>query len=175
MTSQIKFGSSMEVEDLDATFSELAKKKGYIVRDVGKEESKRGIDFHVKGVYKQTGKEVNMLFAVKRRKSKKKSKYLDRWTWIEYKKAGAEDGWIYGPVHFIAFERSNDFVVVSRKALLDFLNSGSCRVRWDMPFVKMPKEAKYRVFQNPQTGAQITQILTKEIIKLEGAQVWKKS
>ena len=165
----------MEVEDLDATFIELVKKRGYIVSDVDKSLSRKGIDFHVKGIYRKTNKEVNMLFALKRRKSKKKSKYLDRWTWIEYKKAGQGEGGIYGPVHFIAFERSNDFVIVSRKALLNFLNSGRCRVRWDMPFVSSPKEAKYRIFQNPQTGAQITQILTKEIIKLEGAQGWKKS
>tara|TARA_B100000676_G_C17529670_1_gene556997 strand:- start:104 stop:601 length:498 start_codon:yes stop_codon:yes gene_type:complete len=165
----------MELVDLDSTFPELARKKGYIVKDVDKALSKNGIDFHVQGIYRKTKKEVNMLFAVKRRKSKKKSKYLDRWTWIEYKKAGKGDGWIYGPAHFIAFERSNDFVIVNRKVLLDFLHSGKCRVRWDMPFVKTPKEAKYRIFQNPRSGAQITQVLTKEIIKLEGAQVWPKS
>ena len=165
----------MELVDLDATFPELARARGYIVSDVDKDLTKQGIDFHVKGIYRETNKEVNMLFAVKRRKSKKKSKYLDRWIWIEYKKAGRGEGWIYGPVHFFAFERSNDFVVVSRKALLDFLNSSKCRVRWDMPFVKEPREAKYRIYQNPKTGAQITQIHSKEILKIEGAQVWKKS
>jgi len=164
----------MEIEDLDATFSELARRRGYIVTDVGEELVRQGIDFHVQGIYRETNREVNMLFAVKRRKSKKKSKYLDRWTWIEYRRAGRKDGWVYGSAHFIAFERSNDFVVVSRKALLDFLNSSNCRVRWDLPFVKEPRDAKYRIFQS-KTGAHITQILTKEIIKLEGAQVWKKS
>ena len=104
----------MEIEDLDATFSELARRRGYIVTDVGEELVRQGIDFHVQGIYRETNREVNMLFAVKRRKSKKKSKYLDRWTWIEYRRAGRKDGWVYGSAHFIAFERSNDFVVVSR-------------------------------------------------------------
>jgi len=156
------------------TFADLAGARGYLLEEPSREMVKQGIDLYVQGIYRQKKKEVKLLFSIKRRKYKKKSKYLDRWTWIEYKGGGEKDGWIYGPAHFIAFERSNDFIIVSRKALLDFLNSNKCRVRWDLPFAKTPREAKYRIYRNPKTFAHITQILSKDIIKLEGAQVWKK-
>ncbi|SVC84013.1 uncharacterized protein METZ01_LOCUS336867, partial [marine metagenome] len=130
--------------------------------------------FHMRGIYRDTNKEVNMLIAVKRKKSPKPSKYLDRWTWIEFKGTGAVDGWLYGIAHFIAFERSNDYIVVSRKSLLQYINSSKCRIRWDLPFVPTPREAKYRIYQNPKTRCQITQILSKDITKLEGAQIWEK-
>ena len=165
----------MELSEIpEPTFVDLAEKRNYIVSKASEDHVKQGIDFYVKGVYKATGKEVNMLFAVKRKKSKKKSKYLDKWTWIEYKNSSSKDGWIYGPAHFIAFERSEDYIVVSRKALLEFLNSKSCRVRWDMKFVATPKEAKYRIYQNPSSGCQITQVLSKDILKITGATIWKK-
>ena len=165
----------MEVIHSEAkSFLELALERGYLIEKSGQEMSRKGIDFHMKGVYKSKNKEVNMLVAVKRKKTPKPSKYLDRWTWVEFKGAGAVDGWLYGIAHFIAFERSSDYVIVSRKALLGFINSSKCRIRWDLPFVPIPKEAKYRIYQNPKTRCQISQILTKDILKLEGVQVWKK-
>lgn len=158
----------------DISFVELAEKRKYKIFPASKEQVKNGIDFEVGGVYKETNREVKMLFAVKRKKTKKKSRYLDRWTWIEYKNSSRKDGWIYGPAHFIAFERSNDFIIINRKVLLEFLNSSKCKVKWDMPFVKEPKDAKYRVYQNNTTGCQIAQILSKDLLGLEGSQVWKK-
>ena len=165
----------MEIESLDSyTFPELAKMRNYIVTQAGKDLVQKGIDFHLKGVYRNPTREVNLLFAVKRKKIRSKSKYADRWTWIEYKKSPKQDGWIYGPAHFIAFERSEDFIIVNHKVLLGFLISNKCRVRWDLPFVSSPKEAKYKIYANPRSGAKITQILSKDILKLEGVQVWKK-
>ncbi len=165
----------MEMEQSpDPSFLELAERRKYKVIPASREQVESGIDFVVKGVYRSTNKEVTMLFSVKRKKTKKKSRYLDRWTWIEYKNSFSKDGWIYGPAHFIAFERSKDFIIVSRKALLDFLTSSKCKVKWDLPFVKEPKDAKYRVYQNNNTGCQISQILSKDLLKLEGAQIWKK-
>ena len=165
----------MEIENIpEISFQDLAEQRKYKVFPASKDQVRSGIDFVVKGVYRKPQREVTMLFAVKRKKTKKKSRYLDRWTWIEYKNSSTKEGWIYGPAHFIAFERSNDYIVVSRKALLSFLNSAKCKVKWDMPFVKEPKDAKYRVYQNNSTGCQIAQILSKDLITLEGAQVWKK-
>jgi hypothetical protein len=44
-----------------------------------------------------------------------------------------------------------------------------------MKFVPTPREAKYRIYQNPSSGCQITQILSKDILKLTGAEIWKKT
>ena len=165
----------MESQEIaEPTFYDLAIARNYLVERADKDDVKRGIDFYVQGKYKSTNKEVKMLFAVKRKKSKQKSKYYDRWTWVEYKNSRGEEGWIYGPAHFIAFERSFDYVIINRKVLLDYLNSKKCKVRLDMPFVPEPKLAKYRIFANKPSGFQISQILTKDILALEGAAVWKK-
>jgi hypothetical protein len=157
------------------SLADLAVAKGYKVESPSRDMVKQGIDLHLQGIYKDKNKEIKLLVSIKRRKTNKKSKYLDRWTWIEYKGSGGRDGWIYGPAHFVAFERSDDYVIVNRKVLLEFLNSNKCRVRWDLPFVRSPKEAKYLIYSNPKTLAQITQILTKDVIKLKGAQVWSKN
>ena len=155
----------MDIEELpEVSFVDLAEEKKYKVFPASRDQVRQGIDFEVFGVYKDTNREVKMLFAVKRKKNTKKSRYMDRWTWIEYKNSVRKDGWIYGPAHFIAFERSRDFVVVSRKTLLEFLNSSKCKVKWDMPFVKEPKDAKYRIYQNN----------SKDLITLKGSQIWKK-
>ena len=165
----------MQIEEVEGlSFPELAELKNYKVFQADQSFSKKGIDYHLKGVYKNPRREVNLLFAVKRRKQKNPSKYLDRWTWIEFNKTKDEDGWIYGPSHFVAFERSHDYVIINRKVLLDYVSSSKCKVRWDMPFVKDPRDAKYKIYNNPRSGARITQILTKDIIKLPGAQVWSK-
>lgn len=166
----------MEKQNVEQlSFFELASQRKYIVERATSEDVAKGIDFYVKGKYQKTKKEVNMLFAVKRKKSKKYSKYYDRWIWIEYKKNKDQAGWIYGPVHFIAFERSKDFVIINRKVLLDYINSKHCKVRWDSPFVADAKNAKYRIYQNPRNGSQISQILIKDILDLEGVAIWKKS
>ena len=166
----------MQIEEVEGLpFPKLAELKNYKVAPASKELIKKGIDYHLKGVYKKPYREVNLLFAVKRRKQKNPSKYLDRWTWIEFNKNSSEDGWIYGPAHFIAFERSHDYIIVNRKVLLDYISSSKCKVRWDLPFVKEPREAKYKIYHNARSGAKITQILSKDIIKLPGAQVWSKN
>ena len=166
----------MEKQNLEQlSFFELATLKKYIVERATSEDIARGIDFYVRGKYQKTKKEVNMLFAVKRKKNKQHSKYYDRWIWLEYKKHQNQDGWIYGPAHFIAFERSKDFVIISRKVLLEFVNSKYCKVRWDAPFVKNAKDAKYRIYQNTRNGSQISQILIKDILNLEGVAVWQKN
>tara|TARA_A200000159_G_C7332233_1_gene343472 strand:- start:2299 stop:2805 length:507 start_codon:yes stop_codon:yes gene_type:complete len=166
----------MDKQNIDQfSFFELASRRKYIVEKASFEDISRGIDFYVKGKYQKTKKEVNMLFAVKRKKSQNYSKYHDRWIWIEYKKHKDRPGWIYGPSHFIAFERSKDFVIINRKVLLDHINSKHCKVRWDSPFVADSRNAKYRIYQNPRNGSQISQILIKDIMNLEGVAIWKKN
>ena len=157
----------------DNLFAQLAKKRGYLVEEASRKMIQAGIDLILKGIYKAKNKKVTMLFAIKRRKKNKSSRYLDRWTWLEFNGREGSDGWLYGPAHFIAFERSKDYIVVSRKALLEHVQKEG-RIRWDMPFVAVPKEAKYKIYKNPKTQAVITQILSKEILKLEGAQSCKK-
>ena len=163
----------MEKQNVEQlSFFELASQRKYIVERATSEDVAKGIDFYVKGKYQKTKKEVNMLFAVKRKKSKKYSKYYDRWIWIEYKKNKDQAGWIYGPVHFIAFERSKDFVIINRKVLLDYINSRHCKVRWDSPFVA---DAKMQNIEYIKTlsGSQISQILIKDILDLEGKRFGK--
>lgn len=164
----------MEIESIDNyNFAELAKLRKYKVSPADKDLVRQGVDYHLKGIYRKPDREVNLLFAVKRKKSKSQSKYADRWVWVEYNNSPSKEGWIYGPAHFIAFERSKDYIIINRKVLLNFLVSSKCKVRWDLPFVKSAREAKYKIYVTP-LGAKISQILAKDLLKLEGVQVWKK-
>lgn len=43
--------------------------------------------------------------------------------WIELQNVRGNPGWIYGEAHYIAFETLNDWLIVRRMDIIDFINS----------------------------------------------------
>lgn len=100
-------------------------------------------------------------------------KSSDKWTWIELKNAKGRAGWVYQEADFIAFERRNDFLIVSRKKLVNWLNT-TPKVKFDLPSVNKPWQAKYRLYSRPEKKEIITQILSQDLLDIPETQIWPK-
>ena len=167
---------SRDGEKAEVTFVDLAKKRGYLPKKATRSENMFAhVDWILTGKSKK-GKKVEIKVDVKARKktSRRDNKYNDEWQWIEFKNVQGKEGWLFGDADFIVFEREEDFVLVNRKELVNWL--GACKkIRYDLPFVSLAKLAKYKIYQRRGRRDEITQIKTEDILSLESAQVWKKS
>ena len=89
-----------------------------------KDDIYKHIDVYWNG--KLDGKEYkNIGFDVKGLRKSKRSDLLpdDTIEWIELKNVQGYDGWIYGKADYIAFECLNDWIVISRKKLIEAQNN----------------------------------------------------
>jgi hypothetical protein len=155
----------------DHEFYELAALRKYKIQEVSREDFKKNITHRLMGISKTSKKEVS--FSILLRRQLKPSKYSDNWTWVEFKKNRRTAGWIYGEANFIAFETSKEYLIVSSKVLLHFLNT-SPKIRYDLPFVSEPRNARYKI-QRDERGRESTQVSFRDLRKLEGVQIWEKS
>tara|TARA_B100000242_G_C42853528_1_gene396268 strand:+ start:46 stop:552 length:507 start_codon:yes stop_codon:yes gene_type:complete len=125
---------------------------------------------HILKAKGKSGKPIYLRFDVKKSKNKKQN---EDWLWIEFKNAQGESGWVHGDAHFVAFQRHEDFIIVNRKELVEWLGSSS-KIRYDLPFVNLAKRAKYRIYQRNSKHEQITQIHINDLKQLKSFQLWKK-
>ena len=150
------------------SFEDIASQKGYSPKRCKRNEHDNVS--HLLKAKGKSGKPLEIRFDVKKIKNKKQSQ---EWLWIEFKNAQGKQGWVHGDAHFVAFERNYDFIVVNRKELLNFLNSGK-KIRYDLPFVTLAKKAKYRIYKRPGKKEEITQIHIKDLKTFESFKIWKK-
>lgn len=153
----------------EGMFEKLALKNGYKVRKATKEEQISHVDFIL-----DAPEWHNIKVDVKARKktSRRDKKFNDKWVWIEFKNVQGNDGWVYGGANFIAFERKEDFIIINRVTLRNWLNVSS--VRWDLPAVQNAWEAKYRIYTRKGRRDQLTQVKMSDILKLPNLKIWKK-
>src|SRR5210317_1162767 len=141
-------------------FVALASKNGYKVNPSTIKENKiKRVDFFLTKNSLKKGVDV---------KARKKvcaydKKYNDDWTWVEFKNADGFNGWLYGDADYIAFEKSNCFIVVDRISLKDLCEK---LIDKEKEFVKKCSEAKYRIYQR-RDQEQISLIKTSDIKKIK--------
>jgi len=56
---------------------------------------------------------------------------------------------------------------------LQFLSENEL-VRWDLPFVDKPWNAKYRLYRRPSTLEKITQIKVEDLNNINNINIWQK-
>jgi len=149
------------------SFEDLATIRGYSP-ERAKRSKFRNVSHFLKAKGKD-GKPIILRFDLKKIKNKKRGA---EWLWVEFKNSKGHPGWIHGDSHFVAFERVDDFVIVNRKELLNWLSSG--KVRYDLPFVNLAKKAKYRIYKRHGMPEEITQINSEDLKCLKSFQIWKK-
>jgi len=148
-------------------FTEIAKSKGYKVNKPSFAERKENVDFLLEGQKKGQSNEVRIDL------KKKNGKNANHWVYIEYENSKGGKGWLYGMSDFVIFETSKEFIFISRKGLIKFLNESQI-VRWDLPYVDKPWNSKYRLFRRKNTLETITQIKVKDLLNIPNHQVWQK-
>lgn len=144
-------------------FIALAESKNFQIEEARGLDKKNNIDLFLKG------KTHTVSVDIKKRNGKKQN----NWVYIEYTNSKGGTGWIYGLSDFIAFETQKSFILVPRKALLNYLSKHSL-VRFDLPYVDKPWLSKYRLFRRPNTLEVITQIKISDLMNIKGHQIWPK-
>ena len=57
----------------------------------------------------------------RKKTSRNDSQAQDDWIWIEFQNVRGNAGWLYGEADNIAFETQNNFIVVDRKSLVNYV------------------------------------------------------
>jgi hypothetical protein len=149
-------------------FKETAFSKNYKLKKPSASQKAQHIDFIMFGQSKNKTT-VSVSLDVKC----KTDSNSDKWQWIELKNAKGKPGWLYQESDFIVFERKRDFLLVNRKNLVSWLNL-THKVRYDLPTVSKPWQAKYRLYTRPEKREVITQIQSRDLLDIEGTQIWEK-
>ena len=161
----------LQNEKKQSLFEKAAESRGYSPRKPTREEKAGYHVSHVLTGKSSLGKKVCIKVDLKKNKNKKK---FEDWVWIEFKNSKGKPGWIHGDAHFLVFERSEDFIFVNRKELVEWLSSAN-KIRYDLPFVGLAKQAKYRIYKRANKPEEITQIAVKDIKSLKSFQIWPKN
>lgn len=147
-----------KVED---NFEVLLKKRDPECKRATREEQFRHIDFHT-------------FFGTIDVKAKKKlnrldNKGQDQYVWLEFKNIHGNTGWLCGETDIIAFERDNDFVLVSRDRLLQMAKE-KCDLNKKVMY---SKDALYRAYTRKGRKDLITIVKMSDIMKLPH-RIWDK-
>tara|TARA_B100000073_G_C23636165_1_gene534627 strand:+ start:35 stop:550 length:516 start_codon:yes stop_codon:yes gene_type:complete len=149
-------------------FRETALSKNYKLKMPSAGQKAQHIDFIMFG-QSQNKTTVSVTLDVKC----KTDSNSDKWQWIELKNSKGKPGWLYQEADFVIFERKKDFLLVNRKNLVNWLNLTN-KVRYDLPTVSQPWQAKYRLYTRPDKKEVITQIQSADLLDIDGTQIWPK-
>jgi hypothetical protein len=148
-------------------FEKLAIQKNLKVIKATKKQQISHIDFilvHSSG--------AKYMIDVKARKKSARNNGIisDDLIWIEFKNVAGLKGWLYGAADYIAFEREDDFVIVSRANLVLL-----CERIVSKSKVTNPKDALYKIYTRTDRKDEISLITMKDILDNTKTTVWKKS
>jgi hypothetical protein len=165
---------SKEGHSAEDLFESIAASKNYIItRSTKSENMHKHIDMFLEGKDQKTQEKkiISVDIKASKRTSRKDKNFNYEWVWVEIKNVQGRNGWLFGEADFIVFEQEEDFLLVSRKALVNFIKSN---VRFDLDFVERASHAKYRIYQRKGRRDQITQIKLKDLLTLKNITSWKK-
>jgi len=113
-----KYDTTGEASNMGGTaevqFKEIAEKLGNQVTKSSFREQINHIDFHI---LNQKGEKYTVDVKSRKKIKRKDNNVDDEVIWIEFKNVQGKNGWVYGAANFIAFEREDSFLIVSRPAL----------------------------------------------------------
>ena len=96
----------------------LKNKKG--IHDVRMADKNENIYDHVDHKFTTSdGKVIRIDTKAMKKVSRSDKKTNTDLVWVEFQNVAGKKGWLYGKADLISFERENDFVLVSRKKLLE--------------------------------------------------------
>ena len=94
----------------------------------------------------------------------------DDWIWIEFQNVRGNTGWLYGEADCIAFETQDNFVIVKKDSLIEYVEGAV-----DMgKSVKYSGEAKYKTYRRAGRNDLLTMVELSEIKKNCKHFIWEK-
>ena len=94
----------------------------------------------------------------------------DDWIWIEFQNVRGNSGWLYGEADRIAFETQDNFIIVDRSSLIDYVENAV-----DMgKAVKYSSQARYKTYRRANRNDLLTMVELSEIKKNCEYFIWEK-
>ena len=151
-------------------FIDCAKSYGFKSRASTKPEKLEDIDLVI---WDPEDKTKAFAVAIKKTILKKSKKRKHLWGWIELKDRYGNEGWLYKKCTFVIYERKNDFVLIHKNDLRNWIQANNL-ARWDLPFVKDSWSAALRLFRRPNTREAIFHLKVSDAIKNCRHHIWEK-
>ena len=149
---------------VESIFKEVAEKKGFSATTSTKYED---MHLHIDLCIEKYGKvfyvDVKSMGRVKR-----SGKKQDKWRWIELINVNGKKGWLYGNADIIAFQRKEDFVLVNRKNLLEWINENVTAIT-----VTEPDLAYMKLYTRKNRKDIITLVSLKEMMENVHYKIWR--
>jgi len=146
-------------------FRKLAEQRGYTVKDACLDKQFAHIDFTLE----KDGHEYHFEVKARKKLRRQDKDYADSFLWVEIKNVRGDSGWLYGDADIIVAERENDFLLVSRKNLVDLAEK---LINFEET-VDKPHKALRKIYRRFKRKDQISYIEMAEIEKLEHS-LWPK-
>jgi hypothetical protein len=155
-------------ESAEGSFELLALKKNLKIEKASEKQQKSHIDFILTDL-----KNKKYFVDVKacKKTSRNSTKTNENLVWIEFKNVAGFKGWLYGAADFIAFERSDDFVIVPRTALVNLCE----RIVNTSKKVSLVEDALYSIYNRKGRKDEISLIKMEDILKNTKCSIWQKS
>ena len=94
----------------------------------------------------------------------------DDWIWIEFQNVRGNTGWLYGEADCIAFETQDNFVIVKKDSLIEYVENVV-----DMgKSVKHSSQARYKTYRRANRNDLLTMVELSEIKKNCDHFIWEK-
>lgn len=158
--------NSLDGGNAEDIFRELAEKQGYIVTDASRTEQFGHIDFWLE----KDGNRWSFEIKARKKLRREDSEPTDEYCWLEFVSVNGKSGWLREGAEYLALERKDNVLIVSRKLLLalaeeivDFESS-----------VDRPHKALRKIYRRFKRKDQISYIEFSEIEKLKH-KLWKKN
>jgi hypothetical protein len=160
--------SFKEGDQGENVFRSIALSKGF---EFSKSTFNQDCHDHIDCFLEKNGKIASFDVKASKRISRSNTSKTDDSVWIEIYNVQGKHGWLYGKQDCIAFEFSNNFIVVNRQQLADHV---STIIDFKLPYVRSAGEAYYRCYQRKGRQDCITRISKSELLKISH-KVWLKN
>ena len=106
----------------------------------------------------------------RKKTSRGNSQAQDDWIWIEFQNVRGNAGWLYGEADRIAFETQDNFIIVDRSSLIDYVENAV-----DMgKSVKYSSQARYKTYRRAGRNDLLTMVELSEIKNNCEYSIWEK-
>ena len=151
-------------------FEQTATSHGLSFRACTAEEKEEDIDYVL-----WDASDTSYVFPVSLKNTllKKSKKRKQLWGWVELRNVNGDDGWLYKKCTYVVYERKDDFVLLFKKSLREWIQREN-KPRWDLPFVSSSWQAAYRLYRRPGTREAIFHLKVSDALKNCSHKIWKK-
>ena len=148
-------------------FDQIAESKSLEIKNAKRREN---MQKHIDKYVTENGETWSVDIKARKKTSRSNSQAQDDWIWIEFQNVRGNAGWLYGEADRIAFETQDDFIIVDRSSLIDYVEDVV-----DMgKSVKYSSQAQYKTYRRAGRNDLLTMVELSEIKKNCKHFIWEK-